>query len=194
MTSRAILILGLPGSGKSTISSQVAKACDGTWLSASHILRMRLNNDSGRSIAVWERDWQSGTLAPGPEVLPRLWAAFRRTARNPILLDGYPRNEAQLKDFQHRGGKLAAAILLSIDEETALNRVRVRSATQRRADDELTVVRRRLSREKEYLEGLLALPSTRGILHVLNANQGVPDLLSEVISLVVRLAAETGLT
>lgn len=194
MTQQAILILGLPGSGKSTVSSEAATACDGTWFSASHILQTHLNNDPNKSLTAWERHWESGRLAPDREVLPRLWAAFSSTAKTPILLDGYPRNAAQLKDFQDRGGELAAAVLLSVDEETALNRIRGRSAVTRRADDELAVARTRLSRGKEHIDGLLALPSIRRILHVLDANQGVPGLLSEVIQVVARLAADTGAT
>lgn len=74
----AILVLGIPGSGKSTLCKLVSQQGYGTWFSASAVLRDYAHRNP-LATAIWHDYWTRGRNAPDNEVLSVLWSAYDRS-------------------------------------------------------------------------------------------------------------------
>lgn len=106
-TSSYVLLLGLPGSGKTTVGNEVARGVAGLVFSASESLRSHLR-ETPRKATRWQEYWSRGENAPDEEVLPVLWDQAQLLPATTVLLDGYPRTLAQLQDFCAREVRLPA--------------------------------------------------------------------------------------
>lgn len=171
MTERCnVLVLGLPGSGKSTLCATLATNLPGVeWLAASEVLRRhaeKMTDDGG-----WTQAWAQGRNAPDSEVLPVLWHAFEEHTCTTLILDGYPRTFAQLVDLVKRGGQLALAIHLRLDMEAAATRIRARSVNSSRPDLSPSIVDDRLRSEARCIDALLQASAIRSVLHELDASR-----------------------
>lgn len=148
------LILGIPGSGKSTVCEEIALQLDGGWLSASGVLRAfgAKHSELGER---WRPYWNQGDYVPESEVNPVLWQAYVRMNTSVVLLDGYPRTYEQVDEFLQRGGRISVTILLLVDESLALLRILDRSQQLGRFDDSADVARRRIQGEIANLSTLV---------------------------------------
>jgi adenylate kinase family enzyme len=176
----AILIIGLPGSGKTTLAQRLAGTIGAEYFSASGLLRehLRLHPEQTR----WKTDyWDNGCSAPDSEVLPVLWDAYVRGAGQVLVLDGYPREVSQLADFIDRGGRLRAAVLLEVAPVEALRRLSVRRSDEARSDDHPELARARLVREKESIDALCRHSALRGILARIDSGRPVPEVLADIL-------------
>lgn len=68
------LVLGIPGSGKSTVCEEVARQLNGAWLSASRVLRA-FGAENQELEARWRPYWDRGDYVPESEVNQILWQA-----------------------------------------------------------------------------------------------------------------------
>lgn len=175
-----VLILGLPGAGKSTVAEVLIERHGYSWLSASRVLRAHAQLHP-EIAADWHLRWSRGEYAPDFDALPVLWEAYTRRAGR-VLLDGYPRTVEQFTDFVTRGGTLDAALLLRVTRNTAVDRLRDRAAREGRADDAALVVQRRIAAEEARIEQLCALTATRRVLTVVDANASLPEVTSRVLT------------
>lgn len=184
MSLAVTLVLGVPGSGKSTACCEVARLLRGTWFAASLALRRHIEKDTAHRNNSWLKYWERGESAPDAEVLPVLWEKFASIERRPVLLDGYPRTSKQFDDFMRRGGELDAVILLSIDDKTALERVRARSIGMSRVDDENDIALARIRRERVVIDELLALERVGSLTHKIDANRGRESITGDLASII----------
>lgn len=155
MNGDTVLLLGLPGAGKSTIGSRLASFDNVGYLSASGALRKYAQAYPGLS-AGWQERWSAGLMAPDSEVLPVLWDIYIEmlTQFELVILDGYPRSSAQLDDFLARGGQLDIALDLDVSQPVASARAVARK--QGRVDDSETTVAKRMAAEVAALHELTA--------------------------------------
>lgn len=148
------LVLGIPGSGKSTLCEEMAHQLDGDWLSASGVLRA-FGAKNPELEARWRPYWDRGDYVPELEVNPVLWQAYVRMNTSIVLLDGYPRTYGQIDEFIQRGGRISVTILLLVEESLALSRIVDRSRQLGRSDDSADVARRRIQSEIANLSTLV---------------------------------------
>lgn len=181
----AVLLLGLPGAGKSTVADALTTQGRCSWLSASHVLRDHAQHNPDVATD-WNRLWSVGKYAPDSEVLPVLWEAYSRST-GLVLLDGYPRTTDQLADFSARGGALKAVILLRIPPDTATDRLRARAAREGRTDDAAHVARRRVTAEHARIEELRALAAVRAVLAVIDADARPEEVTDRVLKTILRI-------
>ena len=190
MNHNVIAIFGIPGSGKTTVSREAARILQGTWFSASKILRSHVELSGDPTCLSWIDYWARGESAPDQEVLPVLWSTYIELTRWPVLLDGYPRTLDQLTDFLSRGGTLDAGILLAVDDETALERISQRAGTSERSDDDRAIARDRISRDRHALKTLLSSGYIAGRLTRIDASKPADLLLKDLLKAVGDLTSQ----
>lgn len=149
-----VLVVGIPGSGKSTVCEEIARQLNGRWLSASGALRA-FGAKHPELEERWRPYWNRGDYVPEAEVNPVLWQAYVRMNTSVALLDGYPRTCGQVDEFLQRGGQISVTILLLVDESLALSRIVDRSQRLGRFDDSADVARRRIQSEIASLSTLV---------------------------------------
>ncbi len=143
-----ILMVGAPGSGKGTQGARIAAHLGVEHISSGDLLRRHVagNTALGRSIAEILR---RGDLVGDAVVLDMLRKPLVDAGRaGGYVLDGFPRTVAQAEAVYLVARELDVAVqvvvLLEVDEEELIRRLRARATEDGRADDVDTAIRHRL--------------------------------------------------
>src|ERR1700730_6304411 len=133
-----IILLGAPGTGKSTYGQHVACKLGVPWISSGLLLREAAARDE--RIA---RIMESGRLVPDEDVERALFDRLAE-AKSGFVLDGYPRTVSQarnlLRFLRERLLKITRVYHLLAPDDVLLQRLLARG----RADDRPDVIRERL--------------------------------------------------
>lgn len=133
-------IIGLPGSGKTTLSERLAAHVGAPRLSTGEAVRSVARTDDALAAKL-----AGGDLAPEQLVLDVVHAFLSRTSREPIrILDGFPRHVAQADLLIQTCASVRISIL-EVDEATAISRL---VNARARSDDTPEVLSRRMARER----------------------------------------------
>lgn len=127
---KLILVIGAPGSGKTTDSSLVAKHHSDKMTSYSLGDVMRDEIKKGSALGKISNDYISkGELVPTAVVIDILYNTIINAPTDIVLVDGFPREDDQMKTFgdvlfnKKDTIELVSVIELQVDEETAMKRV-----------------------------------------------------------------------
>ncbi|MGW9414710.1 adenylate kinase [Arthrobacter cupressi] len=163
-----MIIIGAPGSGKGTQAEYLAAHFGVLPISTGEIFRTHVREQTELGIEA-SRFMDRGELVPD-----RLTDAMvtRRLdgddVGNGFLLDGYPRNLAQLAALDAllagKGQRLDAVVQLAADDEELVQRLLNRAQEQGRSDDTAAVIRRRLELYREETQPVVSAYSVRGIV------------------------------
>jgi adenylate kinase len=148
MTTR-LLIVGPQGSGKGTQGVRVAEAFGVPVVSTGDIFRANIKGGTELGLKV-KAITDAGNLVPddvtGEIVSDRLSQDDASSAG--FLLDGYPRNAAQVAYLDgflaESGASLDAVILLDVPREESLARITERAKVEGRSDDTEEAIAKRL--------------------------------------------------
>ena len=128
MLKKLILLIGAPGSGKSTDGSHIAKNhSDITHYSTGDLLKSEVEKET--KLGKINKGFISrGELVPTDIVIDTIVDAVRNAPTDIILLDGFPRKEKQMKFFADclnniEGIKLSSVIEIRVSEAVAKERV-----------------------------------------------------------------------
>ncbi|WP_243229803.1 adenylate kinase [Microbacterium sp. CIAB417] len=169
MTSSArLLIVGPQGSGKGTQGVRIAESYGIPVISTGDIFRANIKNGTelGKQVtSILDR----GDLVPdeltSEIVRDRL---SQEDAANGFLLDGYPRNAAQVAHLEQflssRGEALDAVILLDVPRDESISRLSLRAKEQGRSDDTPEAIGHRLDIYEHETAPILETYSDRGIV------------------------------
>jgi len=147
--SARFLIVGPQGSGKGTQGVHVAEAFGVPSVSTGDVFRENISGGTELGTRV-QAIVESGHLVPDELTceLVRDRLAQPDAARG-FLLDGFPRNRAQVDDLAEfldsRGESLDAVIELSVPRDESIARLRQRAIDQGRTDDTEEVIANRLA-------------------------------------------------
>ena len=185
MTSSArLLIVGPQGSGKGTQGVRIAEAYGIPVVSTGDIFRANIKEGTELGQQV------SAITAAGDLVPDELTSAIVRDrlsqddAANGFLLDGYPRNTAQVAHLDEflasRGESLDAVILLDVPREESLERLRLRALEQGRADDTAEAIAKRLDIYEQETAPIIEVYAQRGIVDRIDGVGSLDDITERI--------------
>ncbi|QLD12208.1 adenylate kinase [Microbacterium oleivorans] len=194
MTAARLLIVGPQGSGKGTQGARIAEALGVPAVSTGDVFRANVTEGTELGQQV------QAIIAAGDLVPDELTGAIVRDrleeddAVGGFLLDGYPRNLAQVADLDAflagRGEELTAVIELVVPRDESIARLSKRAAEQGRADDNEESIAKRLSIYERETAPILDVFRTRGIVDEID---GVGSL-DEITERITAALAARGIT
>ena len=163
-----MLIMGPPGCGKGTQAERLSRRLGNNGVSTGEVFREHVKNLTplGREVMV---HLDAGDFVPDSltnrVVRDRL---NQDDVRDGFLLDGYPRNTAQLAELDSilaaNGQELDVALQLTADDAELVRRMLHRATVTGRSDDTEDVIQHRLELYYQETEPVASAYSRRGIL------------------------------
>ncbi|WP_454157024.1 adenylate kinase [Microbacterium lacticum] len=186
MTLPRLLIIGPQGSGKGTQGARVAEAFRIPAISTGDVFRANVKEGTPLGQQV-QAIIEAGDLVPdeltGAIVRDRL---SQDDAAGGFLLDGYPRNIAQVGDLDafldERDEPLTGVIELSVPREESIRRIAQRAAEQGRSDDNDESIAKRLSIYESETAPILDVYRERGVAFEVDGVGTLDEVFERIIT------------
>jgi len=183
---KLFLIIGAPGSGKTTDAELIAKNNDNiTHYSTGDMLRAEVASGSeiGKEIDSYI---SKGLIVPIEIAIKTIVNAIKSAPTNVVILDGYPRSIEQmdaLENFLKTEDKLelVSVIEVEVSEDTARDRVLGRN---RGADDNTEVFNNRMKVYTEPLAEIQEFYKAKNILKIISGEGSIEEIVSEMESFI----------
>lgn len=180
-----LLIMGPQGVGKGTQAALLSEHYGIPAISTGDIFRYNLKNQTelGKEAQAY---MDRGELVPdeltNKIVKDRL---AMDDAKNGWILDGYPRNAAQVQALDEMladlGTPLDNAVALEAARDVLLERMAKRAAEQGRSDDTPEAIAKRLETYERETAPLLDIYENRGMLAVVNGVGEIAEINARII-------------
>ncbi|MEA2099331.1 MAG: adenylate kinase [Campylobacterota bacterium] len=179
---KLFLIIGAPGSGKTTDAELIAKNNENiTHYSTGDMLRAEVATGSkvGKEL---DSFISKGLIVPIEIVVKTIVNAIKSAPTQNVILDGYPRSLEQmnaLEDFLNTEDnlQLTSVIEVAVSEETARDRVLGRN---RGADDNTEVFDNRMKVYKEPLNDIQSFYTAKHILKMISGEGTIEEVVTEM--------------
>jgi adenylate kinase len=183
MQKKLFLIIGAPGSGKTTDAELIAKRNPDLIVhySTGDLLRAEVASGSelGREIKSYI---DNGKLVPLEIVINTIKSAIEKANKPIILIDGFPRSVEQMRALdemlkENKNIDLVAVIEVVVSEEVARERVLGRA---RGADDNVEVFNNRMKIYLEPLKEIEKFYEEKGKLIKINGERSIEEIVDEM--------------
>lgn len=185
---KLFLIIGAPGSGKTTDASMIAErnADAIAHYSTGDMLRAEVASGSelGQTI---ESYISKGNLVPLNIIIDTIISAIKGSDKDTILIDGYPRSEEQMTEFdalleKEAGIDLVSVIEVRVSEEVAKERILGRAAEAEvvRDDDNVEVFYNRMKVYTDPLAAIQNFYTGKNLLKVIDGERGIEEIVNEM--------------
>lgn len=179
---KLFLIIGAPGSGKTTDAELIAKNNDNiTHYSTGDMLRAEVASGSkiGQEIDSYI---SRGAIVPIAIAIETIVGAIKNAPTDVVVIDGYPRSHEQMTELdsylvKENNVKLISVIEVQVSEETARDRVLGRA---RGADDKTEVFDNRMKVYIEPLADIEAFYSSKDMLKIIDGEGSIDSIVSEM--------------
>lgn len=184
---KLFLIIGAPGSGKTTDAELIAKNNPENMVhySTGELLRAEIasGSDQGKII---ESFTSRGNLVPLEIVVKTIIDAIKNAPKDVILIDGYPRSVEQMEGLdkllrQEPNVKLTSVIEVVVSEQVARERVLGRA---RGEDDNIEVFKNRMEVYMTPLSAIREFYTAQGVLHEINGERTIEAIVGEMESFI----------
>ena len=192
---KLFLIIGAPGSGKTTDASIIAeKHADSiVHYSTGDMLREEVGSGSelGQTI---ESYISKGALVPLEIIVNTIVSAINNAPVDTILIDGYPRSVEQMTAFDELVAKednidLASVIEVRVSQEVAKERILGRAADakpgEERSDDSVEVFFDRMKIYTDPLAEIQAFYTAKELLHVIDGERALEPIVADMEAFVL---------
>ncbi len=179
---KLFLIIGAPGSGKTTDAELIAAKHDNiTHYSTGDMFRAEVASGSeiGKTIDSYV---SKGNLVPIEIVIETIVTAIKNAPTDVVVIDGYPRSGEQMMELDsylinEDEVELVNVIEVEVSEEVACDRVLGRA---RGADDNETVFKNRMKVFTEPLEEIQTFYGAKEILKKINGERTIEEIVDEM--------------
>jgi adenylate kinase len=180
---RLFLIIGAPGSGKTTDAEIIAERNSGVikHYSAGDMFRAEVASGSERGMLI-DSFISKGNLVPIDIAIETIVSAIKNAPRDVIIIDGYPRSIEQMEKLDEYLEKepdvtLENVIEVVVSEDVARDRVLGRS---RGADDNDEVFNNRMKVYTEPLEAIQSFYTAKNMLHKIDGERSIEAIVDEM--------------
>ena len=180
-----LVLLGAPGSGKGTQATRLKEHLQVPHVSTGDLLRAEVK--AGSPLGLQAKEVMArGELVSDEILLGMLEDRFsREDMANGFILDGYPRNSAQVAELdrilEERGTRLDAVVQLTADRDELLERMRKRAEIEGRDDDTADVIARRLDIYEAETAPLAQAYADRGLLVAVDGTGEIEAVTARVL-------------
>ncbi|WP_456480511.1 adenylate kinase [Nautilia sp.] len=180
---KLFLIIGAPGSGKTTDAELIAEknADKIVHYSTGDLLRAEVASGSelGKTIKSYI---DNGNLVPLEIVINTIKSAIEKAPKDIVLIDGFPRSVEQMKALDEmlknsEDIELVSVIEVEVSEDVARERVLGRA---RGADDNVEVFNNRMKVFMEPLKDIQDFYSAQGKLIKINGERTIEEIVNEM--------------
>jgi len=180
---RLFLIIGAPGSGKTTDAEIIAERNSENinHYSTGDLLRAEVASGSelGKTI---ESFTSKGNLVPLNIVINTIVSTIKNSDKSNILIDGFPRSVEQMKALDEilqdeDSVKLISVIEVQVSEDVACERVLGRA---RGDDDNVEVFKNRMKVYTEPLKDIQDFYTSKNLLHKINGERTIEEIVDEM--------------
>ncbi len=181
-----LVLLGAPGSGKGTQAARLKVALGVPHISTGDLLRAAVAAGTPLGLKA-KAVMEAGQLVSDAIVLGMLEQRLAQAdAQAGFILDGYPRNLAQVRALDELllrlGQPLDAVIKLKVPGEVIVGRTELRFKAEGRADDHPDTVRKRLAVYAEQTAPVAEYYARAGILHSVDGVGGLDEVFARLIA------------
>ena len=186
---KLFLIIGAPGSGKTTDASIIAENNDNiVHYSTGDMLREEVGSGSplGQEI---ESYISKGALVPLEIIVNTIVSAINNAPVDNVLIDGYPRSTEQMTAFDALVAKednieLASVIEVRVSEQVARDRILGRRAEaapgEERSDDSEEVFNDRMKIYTDPLAEIQAFYTEKNLLKVISGERTLEEVVADM--------------
>jgi adenylate kinase len=179
---KLFLIIGAPGSGKTTDAELIAAKHDNiTHYSTGDMLRAEVaaGSEMGKIINSFV---SRGNLVPIEIIIETIVNSIKNAPTQVVVIDGYPRSGEQMIELDRYlinedDVELINVIEVEVSEEVACDRVLGRA---RGADDNLQVFKNRMKVFTEPLEEIQIFYGAKGLLKKINGERTIEEIVDEM--------------
>ena len=179
---KLFLIIGAPGSGKTTDAELIAaKHINITHYSTGDMFRAEVASGSQRGQII-ETYISAGNIVPIDIAIETILGAIKKASTDVVIIDGYPRSLEQMTELDkylanENEVKLVNVIEVEVSEEVARDRVLGRL---RGADDNVEVFNNRMKVYTEPLKQIQEFYTKKDLLKKINGERTIEKIVNEM--------------
>ncbi len=171
-----IIIIGPPGSGKSTQGNLLSKHLNLPYFSVGQILRNLAETDSKDAEEI-QKYLSAGDLLPDEVILPIVDShVSEHEAHDGYIMDGFPRNLEQAKAFNHKVDKV---VYVKLPEKESLWRIAKR--TDKRHDQSAATILHRIQIFHDETNPVIDYFREQGILVEVDGMPPVEEVFKQIV-------------
>lgn len=180
---KLFLIIGAPGSGKTTDAEIIAARNSKSMVhySTGDLLRSEVASGSDRGIKI-DSFISKGLIVPIEIAIETIVTAIKNAPSDIVLFDGYPRSHEQMNELDkflvnENSVQLLSVIEVQVSEEVARDRVLGRA---RGADDNTEVFNNRMKVYTQPLSDIQKFYETKKLLKKINGERSIEAIVDEM--------------
>lgn len=180
-----LILVGPPGAGKGTQATLLAEKLDIEHFSTGEMFRsaIKAGTEFGKLAAEYI---EKGNFVPDEVTNGLVREKLASFGERGFLLDGYPRNLAQVEFLDEAlaadGYAIDAVIEIDVDDDDVVGRLLKRAEIEHRKDDTEEVIRHRIDVYHEQTAPLIEVYSKRGLVKKIDGNGSIDEVHERIMA------------